>query len=331
MVRRSLLSVFLTTFFISSGCTSAKTSGWRSAKNRKSRLDKCPALQDYLNSLCVVDRYRSKELTDGMKTSGSSGNDFYIGKYPVTVEMWSEFVSDTHDNFPIFWNVLSDLIVDPNGKRHMWPWMPPVPESDTSNGIPSTFTGWSSKRDPIVNVRWGDCLAFAEWATELSGIKLRLPLEAEWEFAARGGHVGQKYPWGNDFDLRNLWCSKITWGDRGKTGAIDRTEHIWTDHPFGLIDMVGNVNEWCLDVFDENKADYGVPMLASPTSANNDEDHINSRKGINPKSNSMTTKRVVRGGTWFDPFPEFLTCSVRWPMSETVLNNSTGFRLCTRR
>lgn len=126
---------------------------------------------------------------------------------------------------------------------------------------------------PVKSVSWNDCQKFIMKLNRMTGLNFRLPTEAEWEYAARGGAKsrGYKYSGSNDIDAV-AWCINTT-NDRGtKPVATKRANEL------GLYDMSGNVHEWCSDWY----GDYS----SSPQT--------------NPKGPSTGYDRVCRGGSWND-------------------------------
>ena len=134
---------------------------------------------------------------------------------------------------------------------------------------PSWFTGDSQL--PVENVSWNDCQTFIQTLNELTGQSFRLPTEAEWEFAARGGisTLGYKYASSNT-------VGDVAWY---KDNSSSKTHPVATKSPneLGLYDMSGNVWEWCQDWY----GSYSSSAQTDP---------------VGPSSGSS---RVPRGGSWF--------------------------------
>ena len=128
---------------------------------------------------------------------------------------------------------------------------------------------------PVVYVSWYAAMAYAEWAGK------RLPTEAEWEYAARGGLSGKKYPWGDDEPTAAYANYHRNVNDTTPVGR-------YAANGYGLYDMAGNVWEWCLDAYDE---DF---YAASDDSRN---------PIAGGEVDTFTTiptdpNRVLRGGSW---------------------------------
>ena len=159
---------------------------------------------------------------------------------------------------------------------------------------------------PVVYVSWYAVMAYAGWAGK------RLPTEAEWEYAARGGLAGKKYPGGDVID-----AGKANFNlNVGDTTAVGK----YLPNGYGLHDMVGNVCEWCLD---EYNADFYLNSpRENPISGANSVDEI-----INDFT-TVTTARVLRGGSW-RANPKTLRVANRLRSFPTRTLNNGGFR-CAR-
>ena len=160
---------------------------------------------------------------------------------------------------------------------------------------PSSF---KSDNLPVENVSWNDCQEFVKKLNQLTGKIFRLPTEAEWEYAARGGknHSGYKYSGSNSIgDV--AWY----WGNSGsKTYSVKSKK----PNALGLYDMSGNVWEWCLDWYEN----YSSAAQADPI-------------GL-----SSGTRRVLRGGGWYNGVG---SCRVSCRNDSNSDNrcNDFGFRL----
>ena len=134
---------------------------------------------------------------------------------------------------------------------------------------PSNFKGANL---PVESVSWDDCQTFVQQLNQLTGRKFRLPTEAEWEYAARGGNKSRGYQYSGSNTLADVaW---YTDNSRNKTHEVKTRQ----SNELGLYDMSGNVYEWCQDWY----GDYSSSSQTNPTG---------------PSSGSI---RVYRGGCWYD-------------------------------
>ena len=158
-------------------------------------------------------------------------------------------------------------------------------------------------QQPVVAVSWFDAAKYCEWLAALTGQRYRLPTEAEWERAARGGAEGRLFPWG-DAPPESLPDYATRW----KNGP-DRVAR-YAPNAFGLYDISENVHEWCSDWY---QADY---YAISPER--------------NPPGPDTGDRRASRGGSWRHHV-KVTRCSARSSIPPQFQYADYGFRLACDR
>ena len=164
-------------------------------------------------------------------------DSFAIATTPVTNEEYAGFLLATMGSAPAFWR-------DPR---------------------------FSDPRQPVVGVSWHEAAAYCEWRTVESGETHRLPTEAEWEKAARGGLNGARYPWGDE-PAQVVFPAVAL--------PLDRSPEVGFGPPngLGLTDLSGSCHEWCLDWYAE--------------------EYYRESPNRNPTGPITGARRVSRGGAW---------------------------------
>jgi formylglycine-generating enzyme len=195
-------------------------------------------------------------------------DDFLIGKYEVTVKQYKDFCLATNRSFPA---------------NPIWSW---------------------KDNHPIVFVSWKDANDYCAWLSTLTGSHFRLPTEAEWEYAARGGAFSKDYKFaGSDVAEEVGWFGGNTYLISQETRPVGQKK----PNELNIYDMSGNAWEWCSDW-------YGNYTLDQK----------------NPKGPATGISKVMRGGSWFD-FVIFLRTSGRYPFEPQGIYYQVGFRIVQER
>jgi formylglycine-generating enzyme required for sulfatase activity len=164
--------------------------------------------------------------------------------------------------------------------------------------------GGSSVQDrgdhPVVHVSWNDAAAYAAWSGK------RLPTEAEWEYAARGGLEGRRFPWGDEPDECNIFRGGFPNDPAALVGT--QAAHTGAPNAFGLHHTVGNVWEWCADWF-------------SPT-------YYSESPRDDPGGPSSGSERVMRGGSYLchDSYCRRYRVAARTGNTPDSSSGNVGFR-----
>jgi formylglycine-generating enzyme required for sulfatase activity len=191
-------------------------------------------------------------------------SDFSIGKYEVTVGQYKAFCTAT-------------------GK--------------SMTEAPSW--GWNDKH-PMVNVNYNDAVSYCNWLGEKYGGDWRLPTEAEWEYAARGGNKNTGYTYAGSDELEKVgWFADNAGGQPQSVGRKKPNE-------LGIFDMSGNVWEWCKDWYSES--------------------YYSNSPSQNPKGAASGTARVLRGGSW-DDAAAYCRVAFRDRNGPSSRGNRYGFRV----
>lgn len=212
-------------------------------------------------------------------------NDFLIGKYEVTHAEFLRFMNATGYVIEAY---LHDSIRMKKG----------YPQRNSVEPFRDVRANDSMR--PIGNINWFDAQAYIKWLNEMTGKNYRLPTEAEWEYAAKGGTKSKNYPYAGSANLKEVaWFLDNSEGTGHTVGQKLANE-------LGIYDMAGNAHEWCSDWYAEQY--YG----SSPES--------------NPQGPDFGNQKVIRGSSWHGK-SEHMHISFRNYNFPYNNQNDYGFRL----
>jgi formylglycine-generating enzyme required for sulfatase activity len=206
---------------------------------------------------------------------------YSIAKYPVTNVQFAKFIEAGGYRERKWWTNAGWQ------QREEASWTQPRHWQDSK---------WNGAEQPVVGVSWYEAVAFCLWLSDATGEKIMLPTEDQWQYAAQGDE-GRTYPWGNDWDCKRC-NNSVKPCDSHVTTPVRQYEGKG-DSPFGVVDMAGNVWEWCLT------------------------DYLNKTNDIN----SDTEYRVLRGGCWDNHDPDRFRCDYRLGRDPRYGDDGFGVRV----
>jgi formylglycine-generating enzyme required for sulfatase activity len=206
---------------------------------------------------------------------------YWIAKYPVTNAQYAVFINDGGYQEKKWWTERGWQAQKKENRTEPRFWHKPP---------------WNQGDHPVVGISWFEAVAFCLWLSDQTAETIMLPTEAQWQYAAQGNYR-RVYPWGNEWDCQRCNNSVIPCNSR-QTTAVTHYEGKG-DSPFGVVDMAGNVQEWCLTDYKTNKNDITL-----------DADY-----------------RVLRGGAWYFSYTDYFRCGYRDGYDPHYWYNDRGFRL----
>jgi len=211
------------------------------------------------------------------------GKGYSLAKYPVTNAQFARFIEAGGYENDNWWTEAGWRQRKKDG------WSEPRYWRDSK---------WNGADKPVVGVSWYEAVAFCLWISDVTGEKIMLPTEDQWQYAAQGDD-GRTYPWGNEWDCTRCNNSVKPCDNNATTPVTHYAGKDKGDSYFGLVDMAGNVQEWCLTDYDNN--------------TNN--------------MNGDANMRVLRGGSWYHFTSDIFRCDCRDRFNPFTRNYFRGFRL----
>jgi sulfatase modifying factor 1 len=223
-------------------------------------------------------------------------SEFYVSRFAVTHDEYARFVNATGYPAPTIQKL---PLIASNGRDAIFRELAAAYAWD--NGGPPAGRGGH----PVVLIRYNDAVAYCGWMSTVLARTVRLPTEAEWEKAARGGIEGERYPWG-DGEPEASRCNFLT--DAAlKAQRGTRPTGTYAPNAYGLYDVAGNVWEWVSDWYGA----YGD----------------GAGEARDPKGPETGEMRIVRGGSWVTEDPSMLRCAYRHKVPPDTYAYSIGFRI----
>jgi sulfatase modifying factor 1 len=222
-------------------------------------------------------------------------SEFFIGRFPVTHDEYARFIRATGYPAPAVRSLPLVAIGDRDSTfREL---AAPYVWEDAE--MPRGFAA-----HPVVLIRHDDAVEYCRWLSVELSRHVRLPTEAEWEKAARGGVEGQRYPWGSDIDAArcNFLTDPATKRQRGT-----RPTGTFPPNSYGLYDVCGNVWEWVGDWYSADYYGQGAER--------------------DPRGPDTGRMRIVRGGSWVNDDVSMLRCAYRHKVPPDTYAYSVGFRI----
>ena len=270
---------------------------------------------------------------------------FWMDKYEVTNAQWAEFAKETgyltiaeqkpdprdfpgakeedlKDPFSIVFTPPKEAVrnLDVAHQEHLWWAVVRGADWKHPEGKESSITGKDNY--PVVHIAYVDAVEYCQWLSKKNGKKFRLPTEAEWEFAARGGLDRKFFTWGDEIKVDGKWMANIWQGNfPTENTAEDGFAGLapvgsFPPNGYGLHDMAGNAWEWCNDYYQESYYSFSPKM--NPRGP---------ESGIDPQEPGMA-KRVQRGGSYLcaDNYCIRYLVASRGKGEEKSAQNHVGFR-----
>lgn len=205
---------------------------------------------------------------------------FHIAKYPITNAQYAKFIEAGGYHEEKWW---TDAGWEQREKDR---WTEPRHWANSR---------WNGVEQPVVGVSWYEAVAYCQWLSEVTGGNISLPTEQQWQRAAQGDD-NRIYPWGNNWDCNR--CNNSVEPCHSEQTTVVRQYEGKNDSFFKVVDMAGNVWEWCRTAYETGSQDL-----------------------------NGTDVRVLRGGSWDISHSDFFRCVIRLRYIPYGWNYVRGFRL----